>query len=466
MIDWDLKLIILCYLLFFLFVYTIADWNKRKYVFILFLIGLFSESGFNYHLQVSDSVIPTSFSEAVYFLLLLIMGLAWVWQRKAISLIGLERPIRVYLLFALVGVFTAIYFDVNFVNIIIEVKSYVVYIFYLYLIPFLLNKKEDVTRSLWALIILSLVPLLYVLPNLHGLSALEHERVQFTQYWGPLNVFVGYISPVTFIAIALYLTTTRLILKASLLVFIIFSLYVLFYSETRGAWGSVFISFLLFTFLSKKKIHLGVALVMLAALIFYTGSIEKMKSIIEHRIGEETIESMDSSLKNRIDRWDSAQNIFKAHPLTGNGWGGNLMMLKDGKVSEVSSRYLPAWHNSFLEILSQLGIFGALAFFWIWYRIFKLSYTAWRESNDSKDRLILAGLISAVLFMFLYSFGEQQFYRIETASVSWFIIGLLMFYAKSVRSPVLRPPSVVRLRQLWRRRTGGSRVAGPGRSQI
>lgn len=436
MLNWNLKLIILCSLLLLVVVYTIADWNKRKFVFILFLIALFSESGFNYHLQVSDSVIPTSFAEIVYFSLLLIMGFVWLRNRGAVSVIGLERPIGVYLLCALAGVVTAIYFEVNFVSIVTEVKSYAIYILYLYLVPFLMNKKEDVTKSLWAFIILSIIPLLYVLPNLKELSALEHGRVAFTEYWGSLNVFVGYISPVIFIAIALHLTTSRLILKTSLLILIVFCLYVLFYSETRTAWISVSISSLIFVLLSKKKVYLGFALIMLvAALIFFTESAEQIISIIEHRAGEETIERMDSSLQDRLERWEVARKIFEAHPLTGSGWGGYLTPLKDGSVSDVSSRGLPTWHNSFLEILSQLGIFGTLVFYWIWYRIFKLSYTAWRECNGSKDKLILSGLISAVVSMFIYSFGEQQFYRIETASVSWFIIGLLVFYARNVTAP-------------------------------
>ena len=52
-----------------------------------------------------------------------------------------------------------------------------------------------------------------------------------------------------------------------------------------------------------------------------------------------------------------------------------------------------------------------------------------------QDRLILSGLISAVLSCFVYSFGEQQFYRIETASLSWFITGLLVVYTSFILPP-------------------------------
>jgi O-antigen ligase len=435
MIDWDLKLIILLFLLFLIGAYLISGWRKKKIVLIIFLIALFSLSGFNYHIKISDTVIPTSFAEIVYFSLLVVMGLAWVSNSKGFPKIGLEWPVRFYLIAALMGVVTAFYFNVSIINMIIEAKSYVVYIFYLYLVPFLLNEKKDVKKCLWVLVLFSIIPLVYVLPNLKGMAAVEIKRGDITKYWGPLNVLVGFISPVIFIALSLHLATPRMILKGSLLIFIILCLYIVFYSVTRTAWVSVFISSLLFAFLSKKKVYLGVALTILATFMLLT-SAEQIKSIFKHRIIEQTIERQDSSLKNRLERWEIAKKTFKAYPLTGSGWGGYLARLKKNQEDEVLSGH-PVWHNSFFEILSQLGLLGTLAFWWIWYKIFRIGFKAWKNARDQKDKIVLSGLISAVTCILVYSFGEQQFYRIETASVSWLIVGLLVAYIKGLNSTKL-----------------------------
>jgi O-antigen ligase len=436
MIDWDFKLVILSSLVFLAGAYLISGWQRKKGALIIFLIALFSFSGFNYNLNISDSVIPTNFAEIVYFLLLMVMGLAWLSNRQNVPTIGLEWPIRIYLAAALMGVLTAFYFNLSIINIIIEVKSYVVYIFYLYLVPFLLNEKKDVRKYLWVLVLFSIIPILYVLPNLKDMAAIEaateSERGEITKYWGPLNVLVGFISPVIFIAMGLHLATRRTILKGSLLILVILCLFIVFYSQTRSAWVSVSTSSLLFLFLSKKKMYLGVALIVLVTFVFLTGSMERVKSIFEHRIVGQTIESQDSSLQVRLERWEVAKKTFEAHPLTGTGWGGYLTSQSENEENSVSSGH-PVWHNSFFEILSQLGLLGLAAFYWLWFRIFKIGLGAWENAKDQKDKVVLSGLISAVVCMFVYSLGEQQFYRVETASVSWFITGLLIHYANTVK---------------------------------
>ena len=95
-------------------------------------------------------------------------------------------------------------------------------------------------------------------------------------------------------------------------------------------------------------------------------------------------------------------------------------------MSDTSLSILPRWHNSFFEILSQLGLLGVLTFYWIWIRLAKLAMQARNLIEDNKDNILLSGLIAAVLSCFIYSLGEQQFYRIEIASVSWFVAGLLV----------------------------------------
>jgi len=43
-------------------------------------------------------------------------------------------------------------------------------------------------------------------------------------------------------------------------------------------------------------------------------------------------------------------------------------------------------------------------------------------------------MIASVVAIFVYSLGEQQFFAIETASFSWFIVGLLLFYAHCIKT--------------------------------
>ena len=168
---------------------------------------------------------------------------------------------------------------------------------------------------------------------------------------------------------------------------------------------------------------------LLSVVIALSSLAPSIEKIIRHRVFEQTIDQQDSSLQARLGRWETAINIFKAHPLIGSGWGGYLLRRPDGYMSDTSISALPRWHNSFFEILSQLGLLGVLTFYGIWIRLGKLAMQARcliKDNKDNKDNILLSGLIAAVLSCFIYSFGEQQFYKIETASVSWFVAGLLV----------------------------------------
>lgn len=431
MADWYFKFIILSLAAILVAVVVFSRWERYKILLVFFLIILFANTGFTY---ITQEGIPTSVAELLYFSILMVMVLAHVRGKSAVPDIGIRGPIRVYLLCSIVGIISAINFDVVWPHILMEIKSYLGYIFYLYLIPFLLNKKEDVNQCLWWFVIFSVIPFLHVIPNLKELAQIEHGRVDISVTWGALNVFVGYVLPLLFVAIALLSTSSGVVRKGFLSSIILVGLYSLFYSKTRSGWIAFCFSLFLFFSLSGKRMKMIVASGILVLLVVLSGQMREIESIIESRMVGETLEYQDTSLQKRLWSWEIAKKTFEAHPLFGSGWGGYLIPLADGRLSDTSIRVLPRWHNSFYEILSQLGLFGVFSFYWLWFRVGKISLTAWKKVRRSKEGVMLAGLFSAVIAAFIYSFGEQQFYRIETASVSWFMTGLLLFYAQKVKA--------------------------------
>jgi O-antigen ligase len=435
MSDWYLKLIIIAVSISFIGFLVLTDFRKNKRLFAYLLIALFAQTGFAYALEPGYE---TSAAELLYFGLLIIMGLDWLRNSDSVPDIGMKQPVLFYLLCSIVGVFTAIHLNVRPINIFIEVKSYVGYVFYLFLIPYLLKDRRDIHRTMWAFVILSVIPLGYVLPNLPKLSAVAESGPQMAQFgrteltysWGALNIFVGYIIPVIFIALTLIRITSVWAVKGFLILFMGASLYAVFFSQTRGGWISFLISFMVYCVLARIKVKVVLIFSILLVVLMFSGKQEAIKSIIGHRIMDQTIDAPDSSLEKRLERWEIAISTFRTHPFLGSGWGGYLAPSKNGRVGRSSYAALPRWHNSIFEILSQLGLPGIFGFCWLWLRIGKLSSCAWRLAMNFKDGAILSGLIAAVVSILIYSLGEQQFYRIQTASVSWFIAGLLLAYGR------------------------------------
>ena len=204
MSDWYLKLIVLSASAGLFGLIVLTDFNKNKRFVAYFLIALFAQTGFAY--EIKSGYHPSA-AELIYFASLVL----FLAQRENIPDNGLQKPIKWYLVVAFLCIFPAIIHEVSPLNIGIEIKSYVLYIFYLYLVPFLIQSKTEVKNCLWAFIIFSIIPLFYVVPNLGSLAAIETERIaDFTQYWGALNIFVGYILPIMFMGITLIYLTSNL----------------------------------------------------------------------------------------------------------------------------------------------------------------------------------------------------------------------------------------------------------------
>jgi O-antigen ligase len=259
------------------------------------------------------------------------------------------------------------------------------------------------------------------------------ERVGISGAWCAQNIMVGYILPVIVISLTLFFITSHMVLKIVLLFYAFYFVYILFLSQTRTGWISLSVSLIALMILSRKRLKYIMFVSLIAILFLAIGELDFIQQVVKSRLIDQTIDNPDSSLQARYSRWDNAIATFKQYPLTGSGWGGYLPLIAKGRVADKPWPALPRWHNCFFEILSQLGIFGVLAFYWIWLKIGKFALVSWKSANDKRDTIILAGLISAVFSVFVYSMGEQQFFRIQTASLSWFLVGLMIAYGRLTR---------------------------------
>ena len=426
--DWYLKFILLLVLLGLSALVLLADFRKNKRFLPYLLILLFANTGFAYDIMGFG----TSAAELIYFSLVVFMALSWLADKSVLPNLGLAAPIRLYAICSLIGVFTALWFRVSPVNIFIELKSYLGYIFYIFLVVYLTTDKEQVKRYLWAFVIASLIPIMDSLPSLRALASQTEtwQRLNFGITWGPLNTLVGFLLPIFFLGLALLFLNNGWIPKIFLVGILCSIAIILLFSQTRSGWIALVVSVAVFMILTQRRLKMFFYIGALLLLVTVAVGSESAKTLINARI-ERTGTVQDTSLRKRTDRWDHAIRTFQAYPLTGSGWGGYLPPQAGGGVGNRSWPALPRWHNTFFEILSQLGFLGIVTFYWIWFRIFKRSYVAWRTAVE-EDRIVLSGLISAVLSCFVYSFGEQQFFRIESAAVSWFTVGLLVAYSSFI----------------------------------
>ena len=170
MSNWYLKLILLSAGAAFIVIWALSNWEKHKKYIVYLLIALFAQTGFAYQIEPGYF---TSAAELLYFGLLIIMVTSWLMNKRSMPDMGFKRPLGFYLLVSFIGIFTGIIYNVRPLNIFIEVKSYLGYVFFIFLVPFLVNKKKDILDYLWAFVIFSIIPFIYVVPNFWQIAFIE-----------------------------------------------------------------------------------------------------------------------------------------------------------------------------------------------------------------------------------------------------------------------------------------------------
>jgi O-antigen ligase len=422
-IAWDLKFIIIGALNIGLLIALLINHEKTKR-YIPYVLALYiSETGFTYEIEPGYQ---TSANEVLTFAILLIWVIKSAKSQKASS----KRPyfsvnVFIFLLLSVMGIITAYWmFQVRPLNIFIVSKSYMLYMFYLYLIPDCIRSEKELHKILFFMLILSLFPLYRAVIGGMAIEDIEGTRLEIIG-WGTLNIFVGYMLPVFFIAFGLLLYQGARWHKVLILLYMAAIVYVLFLSQTRTGWAGLIAGSALFIFLTKKKMMaIAGGLIIVVALIISPAG-ENVERVVTKRIIEQTI-NPDHSLRERYSRWEAAWATATTYPITGSGWGGLLPVAWDGSVGDTSTPLLPLWHNAYLELLSQLGFPGLLAFLLLWMKIVKVEGMTLFRSKQSQQLMLNMGIFIGVITCLIYALAEQQFYRLETASHTYFLTGLLL----------------------------------------
>jgi len=119
------------------------------------------------------------------------------------------------------------------------------------------------------------------------------------------------------------------------------------------------------------------------------------------------------SLIARMDYWKDTLTVIKTHYLTGVGIGNfNLP----------ECRYT---HNSYLQILAEMGPLGLIALLWLLSSVFRLAF---KNLKDSQRETQIAALLAASAIFLAHNFIDFSFFLPEVSFIWWMITGLLLSF--------------------------------------
>lgn len=229
-IGWNIKFIVVGAINIFLVSALLFNYEKSKR-YIPYVLALYiANTGFTFQYE-------TGYQSSANEVLTVAILIIWLVRRMVAQESLSRRPyfstnVKAFLLLSVVGILTAYFgFEVKPLNILTLFKSYTLYLFYLFLIPDCVRSEKELHNLLIFILIVSLLPLYYAVTGSMSIENIVEERLALTGC--TLNIFVGYILPVFFVAFGLLLQRGVRWQKFIILLYMCTVVYVLFLSQTR-----------------------------------------------------------------------------------------------------------------------------------------------------------------------------------------------------------------------------------------
>jgi putative inorganic carbon (hco3(-)) transporter len=213
-------------------------------------------------------------------------------------------------------------------------------------------------------------------------------------------------------------------------------IYVLvFWTESRAAWVMIPVTLVLIAgFKSRKAVLIAVCIALGMGLFFL-----KVDPGFRERLGR-TFVKKDGlyHLGARARLWEAQIEMFKEHPFFGMGFNNNERRSKeyvDKLFPDTQNNFYGHAHSEFLQILASMGIFGMIAFLWLWFEVFRdCIYCVKHWTRDTLEFWLSLGCFAAFVGFHIqgvtqWNFGDAEV--LHNVLFFWAVIATLKLKAVS-----------------------------------
>jgi O-antigen ligase len=207
------------------------------------------------------------------------------------------------------------------------------------------------------------------------------------------------------------------------------------FSYTRGIWLAALFAVVFISVLHNPRVMLKAAAVLLLVAIVTvlssSGIASRARSIFE--------------LKKNVDRlliWETSWNMIRDYPLLGVGVGNYRQVQSEYIREEITLPMSRSHsHNILMQVAAERGIFGLLAFFWLWYVLLQEGFTTLRRLRFRAGLRysIALGSLAGVIGFFLDGFFQNNFGDTEVVTLFWVLVGLIMLCRENSLRGDLQP---------------------------
>ena len=225
--------------------------------------------------------------------------------------------------------------------------------------------------------------------------------------------------------------------------FFILSILGIILSGSRGAWLSIIFPLVILFYLFFKKIEPFLSrrvfipvisfFLLFAVSVFYPPVFYKFQSwqsgqeissdsLIFFKRARSISDTEEVSNKGRIEIWRQTISSIARHPILGIGIG-NYPLALDQNIS--AAKRGSSAHNLYLDIATETGIFGLLAFLAILYFILKKSWMIFKKSPDNLYKFYALCFGVFLIWILGYSFFDVTLFNDKVLMFFMVELGLL-----------------------------------------
>ena len=208
-------------------------------------------------------------------------------------------------------------------------------------------------------------------------EAFPELRTRVFSTWENPNILAGYLDAAICVALGIFAKTSGRPRKLFLACSMALMALCLAMTYARGACFAMLLIFVIYGVLRDKRILIaclaGGVFLLLADPTLY----ERMISVFT---------KVDTSSEMRWAIWESTIAMIEDHPFFGIGWGAFWMVYPsyDFYLQGADVKLVHA-HNVYLNYAAEIGIAGALAFFWYFFGTLRLAF-GFRDEKLEEER--------------------------------------------------------------------------------
>ena len=226
---------------------------------------------------------------------------------------------------------------------------------------------------------------------------------------GGENDLAGFLAEFIFVPLALFHLERGFLKRVMLLGGAALMAAACMFCYSRGAWIGIVVGGAVY--LVRRSGLKGVAILVLLAILvapFLPRTVVDRWTMTE----DKNTGQLESSAASRVLVWQEGIRIISENPLLGVGWNRFLATTSDMTMRLES-------HNQYLKIAAEEGLPALLAFLFMIFCAFRLSFGA----RDPFEREIFIALTSCLITFALVNFFGNRFLREPLTSYFWFFTG-------------------------------------------